>query len=49
MKEALVIQMVEKNKKTRRSGFLYRARLMLEHGRDRFFVADTTNRFGQHS
>jgi hypothetical protein len=37
------------DKKTRRSGSLSRVRLVFEHGRDRFFVADTTNRFGQHT
>ena len=49
VKEAKVIQINITDKKTRRSGFLSRARLMLEHSRDGFFVADTTNRFGQHT
>src|SRR5690606_26910269 len=48
VKEALIIQIKPRDKKTRRSGFFGRVRLVFEHCRDGFFVADTTNRFGQH-
>jgi hypothetical protein len=47
VKEALIIQIKLETKKPAAAGFC-RARLMFEHCRDGFFVADTTNRFGQH-